>query len=96
MQAVIVERDVSEFLTLEDEVPQGSILGLLLFIIYTREFRNNISFSKCHFYADDKQIYLPFPEVGLMEANTQVNSDLEYIISISEKFGSPYILENLW
>ncbi|KAG5868065.1 hypothetical protein JTB14_000980 [Gonioctena quinquepunctata] len=61
MQALMIERDISEFPKL-------------------------IHFSNCHFYADDMQLYLSFPATELLEANTQLNSHLESIITISEKF----------
>lgn len=38
-------------------VPQGSILELLLFSIYTNNIYSSLSDCNNHFYADDTQIY---------------------------------------
>lgn len=66
-------------------VPQGSILGPLLFSIYISTFTSVVQSCKVHFYADDTQLYLSFSEAELHNACTLINNDLERIRAISEE-----------
>jgi exonuclease III len=59
---VIVNNSSSSSCCLEIGVPQGSILGPLLFIMYTKDLENIVTkygFS-IHLYADDTQVYFAF------------------------------------
>ena len=59
---VRVRMSKSKSYVLEIGVPQGSILGPLLFILYTKELQDIVSKYglSVHLYADDTQIYLAF------------------------------------
>ena len=60
--SVNVKRASSSSYVLEIGVPQGSILGPLLFILYTKDIQHIVSkygFS-VHLYADDTQVYFAF------------------------------------
>jgi hypothetical protein len=38
-------------------VPQGSVLGILLLIIYTNDLPNSMKHSKCILFADNTTVY---------------------------------------
>lgn len=72
-QQVVIGRKVSQPLKLAFGVPQGSILGPVLYNIYTFDFIHNVEFCHSHFYADDTQLYKSF----------EINNALESINKIS-------------
>lgn len=84
IQLVKINDTISNAKDVESGVPQGSILGPLLYIIYTADFIDNIKNCKCHFYADDTQLYLPFNFNDTNNANNLINSDLSNLVTTSE------------
>ena len=72
---VSVNSKYSDSCLLEIGVPQGSILGPLLFILYTKELESiaeKYNFS-IHLYADDSQIYFSFdPRTNNTEGNLSI------------------------
>ena len=56
-QQCIVEGCVSKPQLISCEVPQGSILGPLLFLIYVNDLPGYLLHTKAHMYADDN-IYI--------------------------------------
>ena len=48
-----IDRFRSSYITISTGVPQGSILGPLLFIIYMNDLPNTSRLFKCIIYADD-------------------------------------------
>lgn len=84
-QIVKYKNEVSTSLYTISGVPQGSILGPLLFSVYTSSFKNCLTTCKAHFYADDTQIYLSYEESKIQEANNLINIDLHLTYLISQK-----------
>lgn len=66
-------------------VPQGSILGPLLFIIYTADVLNSIDGLKVQAYADDTQLYHSFYQKDMRLAEGMMNRELNKIITLSEE-----------
>lgn len=66
-------------------VPQGSILGPLLFIIYTSDILKSIENCTVQAYADDTQVYLHFNHSNYLQATDLINADLQKIKQVSEE-----------
>lgn len=56
-QCIKYEGLCSDFIVVHKGVPQGSVLGPLLFILYINDLGQNVSDANMHFYADDTVIY---------------------------------------
>lgn len=81
-QRVVYSGKVSTCRKISRGVPQGSILGPLLFSIYISNISRAIS-SQLHFYADDSQLLLSFPVDEAPQAITALNYDLANMYDIS-------------
>ena len=85
-QAVVIEDDgsriISSFQSLNSGVPQGSILGPLLFTLYVSDISNVVTSCQIHQYADDSQIYKSFDLQDMQDALTLINRDLKKLLTI--------------
>ena len=75
-QRVVLNGSYSDYSSVQSGVPQGSVLGPLLFLIYTNDLEINIK-SNVKFFADDTMLFsiVKNPEIS---ANC-LNHDLEII-----------------
>lgn len=62
-------------------VPQGSILGPLLFIIYTSDLLSGLKYCKPVTYADDTELIYCCPVEDIHLASSRVNDDLKVLLS---------------
>ena len=60
-------------------VPQGSILGPLLFTVLVSDIQSSLDYSNFHQYADDLQIDKHAKITDACKAINEINSDLENI-----------------
>ena len=74
-QRVCVENAKSDWATIRRGVPQGSILGPLLFIIYANDLPQAVQHCFIQRYADDTTLSLVSKDVRVLEDG--LTSDLE-------------------
>ena len=64
----------TELETITRGVPQGSILGLLLFLLYGNDLKNAINLLDAIMYADDTNLFLTYKDISYLSetANLQL------------------------
>ena len=75
-QKVRTDQGFSDWTTLDNGVPQGSILGPLLFTILIIDIGEEIRNCFYHLYADDAQVYISGKREDILNLIQQLNSDL--------------------
>ena len=73
-QYISVNGTDSELLMIKYGVPQGWILGLLLFLLYMNNLHKEITFSKIHHFTDDTNFLYERPTLKV--SNRTINYDL--------------------
>ena len=78
MHCVQIENSQSSYTILRHGVPQGSVLGPLLFIIYINDLHKSITNSTTIHFADDTSLLCQ--EKSLKKLNRKVNRDLALLV----------------
>ena len=75
-QRVVLNGETSSWLNVTADVPQGSVFGPLLFLIYINDLPDEITPS-CKMFADDTSFFSKIESKSY--SNIQLNKDLETI-----------------
>nr|CAI5863097.1 unnamed protein product [Callosobruchus analis] len=84
VQRVKIEEKLSCSKHISSGVPQGSILGPLLFTIYTADFHTTLSHSFISSYADDTQLIHHFDPQNTTVAVDMINEDIECVVKYTK------------
>lgn len=80
-QAVCVDGVMSAYLPVAKGVPQGSILGPLLFALFVSDLPETIRYMFPHLFADDVQLYKHFSTYDVRSCVKRINDDLRAVSS---------------
>lgn len=78
-QYVSLNNRLSQHLPVANGVPQGSILGPLLFTMYINDLADHLLYCDLHLYADDVQIYISCSKYNFDSCINKLNEDLRRI-----------------
>ena len=82
-QCVVLPGGQSSWLPVTSGVPQGSILGPLLFLLYINDLPTHVTHSQIVLFADDTKIYMPINNISDC---VKLQEDLNSLMSWSIKW----------
>ena len=80
VQCVSIHGAVSDFLPVTSGVPQGSILGPLLFLNFVNDLPTNVTPSRVLLFADDVKIAFP---ISCLDNCNQLQGDITKLLEWS-------------
>ena len=89
-QLVSCHNELSSKSTLETGVPQGSVLGLILFLVYVNDLNRHIHFGACNLYADDTLVYCAANSIDKLQEGIQ-----ECVTEIEEWYTKNRLVTNV-
>ena len=84
LQCVVINGQFSNWAKLNSGVPQGSVLGPLLFLIYINDITSVVNFSHIRLFADDTCLFIEVQDRE--EAVIQIEKDLFNIEKWAERW----------
>ena len=81
-QRVVVDGEVSSWKSVLSGVPQGSLLGPILFLVYVNDLEEGVT-GKILKFADDTKL---FTKLRKLEINKKVQDDIDKLVMWSEKW----------
>ena len=103
-QYVSINDKISERRLIDCGVPQGSILGPLLFLIFINDFPNSSSFFKFTLFADDSTLTCSFKNIPTERIANIINKELTLVnkwlkankikVNVSKANTSHFLIEN--
>ena len=76
-QFVSIDGHNSDLMPVDCGVPQGSVLGPLLFLIYINDLHKAIQYCKVHHFADDTNLF--HTSQSVKNLNKLVNRDMKHL-----------------
>lgn len=89
VQQVKVEDEYSSWTTVKSGIPQGSVLGPILFVIFINDMPDIVE-SAIQLFADDAKIYT---NVVSSDCNLKLQEDLDKLMEWSHKWQLPFNIE---
>lgn len=78
-QCTKVNKSISDATQIHIGVPQGSILGVILFLLYINDISTALNYCKVSLFADDTLIYIVGDDIG--DCERKMNIDLDNLFN---------------